>query len=150
MTFIQIIIIYKTTFILIIIMRETMVTFFHMYSKPILAICHIYNWYQIITQSFIHTRVWFIHSLYIALPLNNPALAYLAPSSCDASGPPQSQVAHKLSPCPPLLPIVPCIPSFWASRNPNVLLIRTHPNPSPSVANSMFKNSFKLVSCLDC
>jgi hypothetical protein len=87
-------------------------------------------------HAIIHTYTSVVYTQFIhALPLNNPALAYLAPSSCDASDPPQSQVACKLSPCPPLLPIVPCIPSFWASRNPNVLLIRTHPNPSPSVAN---------------
>ena len=40
--------------------------------------------------------------------------------------------------CPPLLPIAPCIPSSGLPRNPNVLLIRTHPNPTPSVANSLF------------
>jgi hypothetical protein len=99
-------------------MRKATFILFHMYNKSILAIRYIYNWYQVITQSFIHTRVWFIHSLYIALPLNNPALTYLAPSSCDANGPPQSQVARKLSLCPPLLPIIPCIPSFWASPEP--------------------------------
>jgi hypothetical protein len=30
------------------------------------------------------------------------------------------------------------------SRNPNVLLIRTHPNPSPSVANSYKQKSRNL------
>jgi hypothetical protein len=34
-------------------------------------------------------------------------------------------------------------------RNPNVLLIRTHPNPSPSVANtSFFKPSAKNYSLI--
>ncbi len=68
---------YKTTAILV-----------YMYNKFILVICHMYNWYQSITLSFIHTRVWFVYSLYIALPLDNPALTYLAPSSCDVNGPP--------------------------------------------------------------
>jgi hypothetical protein len=30
------------------------------------------------------------------------------------------------------------------SRNPNVLLIRTHPNPSPSVANSTYGKKFAI------
>jgi hypothetical protein len=129
MTFIQIVIIYKTTFILVTIMRRTTVVLSHMYSKLNFS----YALYIQLVSDYhanIHTYTSVVYIQFIhALPLNNPAPAYLAPSSCGASGPPQFQVACKLSPCPPLLPIVPCIPPSWASRNPNVLLIRTHPNP---------------------
>ena len=64
---------------------------------------------------------------------------YLAPSSCDRSRPPQSQVARKLSPLSPIALVYPSLPNFhplWVFPGPNVLLIRTHPNPFPSERNS--------------
>ncbi len=109
MTFIRIIIIYKTTFILIIIMRKTTVILFHMYSKSNLVIRYIYNWYQIITQSFIHTQVWFIHSLYMHFPLIIPPLLTWRPPA----------VMRVVLLSPRLLvncPLVPhCSPLFLAS-----------------------------------
>jgi hypothetical protein len=78
-----------------------------------------------------------MYSLFIALPLENPALLL--------TWRPPAVMRVVLS-SPRLLvncPLVPrCSPLFPASlpsglpRNPNVLLIRTHPNPFPSVANS--------------
>jgi hypothetical protein len=78
-----------------------------------------------------------MYSLFIALPLENPALLL-------TWRPPAVKRVVLFS--PRLLvncPLVPhCSPLFLASlppgfpRNPNVLLIRTHPNPFPSVANS--------------
>jgi hypothetical protein len=32
--------------------------------------------------------------------------------------------------------LLPCIHPFWVFPDPNVLLIRTHPNPSPSERNN--------------
>jgi hypothetical protein len=34
--------------------------------------------------------------------------------------------------------LLPCIHPFWVFPDPNVLLIRTHPNPSPSERNNSF------------
>ncbi len=117
-------------------MRKTMFILFHMHNRTILARCYIYKWYQAITRSFIHTRVWFIHSLYMHFPLIIPPLLTWRPPA----------VMRVVLLSPRLLvdcPLVPhCSPLSLASlpsglpRNPNVLLIRTHPNPSPSVANS--------------
>ncbi len=80
----------------------------------------MYNWYQFITaiiQHIYECKLQYI--LYIALPLYIPTSTYLAPSSCDRNGPPQSQVACKLSPLSPVAP--PCsrasIPSGF-SRTP--------------------------------
>jgi hypothetical protein len=52
--------------------------------------------------------------------------------------PPQSEVARKLSPLSPIALVYPSLPNFhpfWVFPGPNVLLIRTHPNPFPSVRN---------------
>jgi hypothetical protein len=49
------------------------------------------------------------------LPLLIPISTYLAPSSCDRSHPPQSQVARKLTPLSPIAPLNP-----------------SHQNPNPS------------------
>jgi hypothetical protein len=82
--------------------------------------------------------------LYIALPLTIPASTYLAPSSCDRNGPPQSQVARKLFPLSPIAPMYPSLPPTSIPSGfpgpPNVLLIRTHTNPFPSIRhiNSMY------------
>jgi hypothetical protein len=118
MTFIHIIIIYKTTFILI--------------------VCYMCNWYLLSLHSFnIHTTQ--LNILYIALSLNNPKSTYLAPSSCDRNRPPSFQVARKLSLFVPRCPHA-SFPSifypFWVFPQPNVLLIRTHPKPLPSGQNS--------------
>ncbi len=99
----------------------------------------MYNWYQLITQhSYIHECV-LMYSLFIALPFKNPALllTWRLPA-----------VMRVVLFSPRLLvncPLVPhCSPLFLASlppgfpQNPNVLLIRTHPNPLPSVANTSF------------
>jgi hypothetical protein len=98
----------------------------------------MYNWYLLSLQSFIIHTAQVTYILYIALPLTNPNPTYLAPSSCDGN-------VH-LSPrllvnCPLLSPIAPAYPSptslhpFWVFPGPNVLLIRTHPNPFPSERN---------------
>jgi hypothetical protein len=74
--------------------------------------------------------------LYIALPLTIPTSTYLAPSSCDRNRPPQSQVACELSPLSPIAPVYPSLPQLPSPLGfpgPNVLLIRTHPNPFPSI-----------------
>ncbi len=97
----------------------------------------MYNWYQLITQhSYIHECV-LMYSLFMALPLKNPALLL--------TWRPPAVMRVVLS-SPRLLvncPLVPhCSPLFLASlppgfpQNPNVLLIRTHPNPFPSVGYS--------------
>jgi hypothetical protein len=97
----------------------------------------MYNWYQLVTQhSYIHECV-LMYSLFMALPLKNPSLLL--------TWRPPAVMRVVLS-SPRLLVnclLVPhCSPLFLASlppgfpRNPNVLLIRTHPNPLPSVANS--------------
>jgi hypothetical protein len=101
----------------------------------------MYNWYLLSLQSFIIHTAQVAHVLYIALPLTKPNSTYLAPSSCDGN-------VH-LSPrllvnCPFLSPIAPAYPSpsnlhpLWVFPGPNVLLIRTHPNPFPSERNSNF------------
>ncbi len=101
--------------------------------------CYMYNWYFLSLQSFIIHTTQITCILYIALPLIKPNPTYLAPSSCDGN-------VH-LSPrllvnCPLLFPIAPACPSlsnlhpFWVFPGPNVLLIRTHPNPLPSERNS--------------
>ncbi len=108
----------------------------------------MYNWYLLSRQSFnVHTaQVAYI--LYIALPLTNPISTYLAPSSCDGN-------VH-LSPrllvnCPLLSPVAPVHPSpsnfhpLWAFPGPNVLLIRTHPNPFPSERNSSVQRKIMWV-----
>ena len=107
-----------------------------MYNDPF-AICHMCNWYQFITQSFIHTRVWFyVQFVHSTSPWESrPLLTWRPPA-----------VTRVVLFSPRLLvncPLVPhCSPLFPASlpsglpQNPNVLLIRTHPNPSPSVANN--------------
>ena len=94
----------------------------------------MYNWYLFITAVIQHVYGHELqYILYIALPLYIPTSTYLAPSSCDRNGPPQSQVARKLS---PLSPIAPLHPPPLGFPIPNVLLIRTHPNPLPSERNS--------------
>ncbi len=97
----------------------------------------MYNWYQFITRSFIHTRVWFyVQFVHSTSPWESrPLLTWRPPA-----------VTRVVLFSPRLLvncPLVPhCSPLSPASlppgfpRNPNVLLIRTHPNPSPNVANS--------------
>ena len=95
----------------------------------------MYNWYLFITAVIQHIyghKLRYI--LYIALPLIIPTSTYLAPSSCDRNRPPQSPVARKLSPLSPIAPLYPSppqIPSLLGFPGPNVLLIRTHPNPFP-------------------
>ena len=79
--------------------------------------------------------VHFIHSTSPLFPIST----YLAPSSCDRNGPPQSQVARKLSPLSPIAPVYPSLPqlpSLLGFPGPNVLLIRTHPNPFPSIRHN--------------
>ena len=64
----------------------------------------MYNWYQFIT-AIIHIYTSALqYILDIALPLCIPISTYLAPSSCDRNGPPQSQVACELSPLSPIAP----------------------------------------------
>jgi hypothetical protein len=105
----------------------------------------MYNWYLSSLQSCIIHTAQVTCNLFIALPLANPNSTYLAPSSCDG-------YVH-LSPrllvnCPFLSPITPAHPSppnfhpFWVFPGPNVLLIRTHPNPFPSERNTEFASMF--------
>jgi hypothetical protein len=105
--------------------------------------CYMYNWYLLSLQPYIIHTTQVSYILYIALPLTKPNSTYLAPSSCDGN-------VH-LSPrllvnCPFLSPIAPAYPSpsnfhpFWIFPGPNVLLIRTHPNPFPSERNSTSRN----------
>jgi hypothetical protein len=105
----------------------------------------MYNWYLLSLQSFINHTAQVTCVLYIALPLTNPTTTYLAPSSCDGN-------VH-LSPrllvnCPLLSPIAPAYPSpsnlhpFWVFPGPNVLLIRTHPNPFPSERNNLSRLNY--------
>jgi hypothetical protein len=97
----------------------------------------MYNWYLFITAVIQYAyghRLRYI--LYIALPLTISFSTYLAPSSCDRNCPPQSQVARKLSPLSPIAPLYPSppqTPSLLGFPGPNVLLIRAHPNPLPSI-----------------
>ena len=81
-----------------------------------------------------YTSVFFMYSLFMALPLKNPALLLTW----------RPPVVKRVVPSSPRLlvncPFVPhCSQMFLASlppgfpQNPNVLLIRTHPNPFPSV-----------------
>ena len=73
----------------------------------------MYNWYLFITAVIQHVyghKLQYI--LYIALPLYIPTSTYLAPSSCDRNGPPQSQVARKLSPLSPIAPVYPSLPQL--------------------------------------
>jgi hypothetical protein len=106
----------------------------------------MYNWCLLFTAVIQHVyghKLWYI--LYIALPLTIPTSTYLAPSSCDRNGPPQSQVAHKLSPLSPIAPMYPSLPqllSLLGFPGPNVLLIRTHPNPFPSIRHSYKLSAF--------
>jgi hypothetical protein len=97
----------------------------------------MYNWYLFITAIIQHVYGHTLrYILYIALPLTIPTSTYLAPSSCDRNRPPQSQVARKLSPLSPIAPLCPSppqIPSLLGFPGPNVLLIRTHPNPFPGI-----------------
>ncbi len=92
--------------------------------------------------------VHFIHSTSPLFPIST----YLAPSSCDRNGPPQSQVACKLSPLSPIAPTYPSLPhspSPLGFSRPNVLLIRTHPNPFPSVRHS-HEHLYLLATVLGC
>jgi hypothetical protein len=105
----------------------------------------MYNWYH----SFVTAVIQHIYghklqySLYIALPPCTPISTYLAPSSYDRNGPPQSQVARKLS---PLSPIAPMYPSLLGFPGPNVLLIRTHPNPFPSIRHTRGCSTVPLIN----
>ncbi len=109
-----------------------------MCSEFVQVICYMYNWYQFITHhSYIH-KCSLQYSLYIALPLIFPPLLTWRPPA----------VTWTVLLGPRLLVTVPFVPhcsplplaSFPSGlpRNPNVLLIRTHPNPSPSVANNKY------------
>ena len=105
MTFIRIILMYKTTFIQVIII----------YNDVHSDCCYMYNWYLLSLQSFIIHTTQVTYILYIALPLTNPNSTYLAPSSCDGN-------VH-LSPrllvnCPFLSPIAPACPSLPHSPSP--------------------------------
>jgi hypothetical protein len=98
----------------------------------------MYNWYQLITQhSYIHECVFYVQFVH-ALSLKNPALLLTW----------RPPVVKRVVPSSPRLlvncPFVPhCSQLFLASlppgfpQNPNVLLIRTHPNPFPSVGYSV-------------
>jgi hypothetical protein len=41
--------------------------------------------------------------------------------------------------------LLPCIHPSWVFPDPNVLLIRTHPNPSPSERNTTQEYSVAIV-----
>ncbi len=130
-----------TTFNLIIIIHETAFILAVCTRHACSGYCYMYNWYQFITQSFIIYTSAVYSTVYTALPLCIPTSTYLAPSSCDRNGPPRFQVARKLSPLSPIAPhcspLLPCIHPSWVFPDPNVLLIRMHPNPSPSEWNSV-------------
>ncbi len=93
MTFIQIIIIYKTTFILVVIIR----TRDSIVQHSIILCTYV---------TFTYTHAWLLCPLFNfpLLPLLFPLLlpfvplsTYLAPSSCDRNRPPSPQVACKLT-----------------------------------------------------
>jgi hypothetical protein len=80
-----------------------------------------------------------------------PSSTYLAPSSCDRNRPPQSQVARKLSPLSPIAPVYPSLPqlpSLLGFPGPNVLLIRTHPNPFPQCTAQLFDYQYLSLQVL--
>ncbi len=109
------------------------------------AVCHMYNWYQSITQSFIHTRVWiYVQYTHSTSPWESrPLLTWRPPAVTRVVlFSPRLLVNCPLVPhCSPLFPA--SLPSGF-SPNPNVLLIRTHPNPFPSVANSTYFSCYYL------
>ena len=98
-------------------------------------------------HSYIH-ECGFMYSLFIALPLekSRPLLTWRPPAVMRVVLlSPRLLVNCSLVPhCSPLFPA--SLPSGFP-RNPNVLLIRTHPNPFPSVANKYWsiKNSALLL-----
>jgi hypothetical protein len=110
----------------------------------------MYNWYHFFTAIIQHVyghKLQYI--LYIALPLYIPTSTYLAPSSCDRNGPPQSRLLVNCPLCPPLLPCTHLFPishPFWVFPNPNVLLIRTHPNPLPSIRHIRYVDLYCIFS----
>jgi hypothetical protein len=107
----------------------------------------MYNWYKLITQhSYIYECVS-MYSLFMALPLKNPALLLTW----------RPPAVKRVVPSSPRLlvncPLVPhCSQLFLASlppgfpQNPNVLLIRTHPNPFPSVGYNMYCRGYVVNS----
>jgi hypothetical protein len=44
--------------------------------------------------------------------------------------------------------LLPCIHPFWVFPDPNVLLIRTHPNPSPSIRHKCHKYTPRIIRAL--
>ncbi len=100
----------------------------------------MYNWHLFITAVIQHVYAHKLrYILYMALPLAIPTSTYLAPSSCDRNRPPQSRVARKLIPFVPHCSLVPSpskFPTLPGFPEPNVLLIRAHPNPLSSIRHS--------------
>ncbi len=96
----------------------------------------MYNWYQLITQhSYVH-EYGLMYSLFIALSLENPALllTWRPPAVMRVVlFSPRLLVNCPLVPHCSQLSLASLPPGF--PQNPNVLLIRTQPNPFPSVAN---------------
>jgi hypothetical protein len=99
----------------------------------------MYNWYQF-HHAFIHTYTSVILCTVYSwrFPLRIPPFTYLAPSCCDASVLLSPRLLVNCPPVPHCSPMFPASLPSGLPRNPNVLLIRTHPNPSPSVANSKY------------
>jgi hypothetical protein len=101
----------------------------------------MYNWYH----SFITTVIQHIYghklqyTLYIALPLCSPFLLTWHPPAVTGMVHLSPRLLVNCPLCPPLLPRTPpflILHPLWVFPGPNVLLIRTHPNPFPSVRHT--------------
>jgi hypothetical protein len=90
--------------------------------------------------SFIIKSFQYVHEhelrtyIYGAFPLAISPVTYLAPSSCDRNRPPQSQVACKLT---PLSPIVPLYPSPW-NPDPSWVFPRLNVHPIRAISQTHF------------
>jgi hypothetical protein len=100
----------------------------------------MYNWYLLITAVIHHAyghKLQYI--LYIALPLIFPLLLTWHPPAVTGMVHLSPRLLVNCPLCPPLLPCTLPFPNFhpfWVFPDPNVLLIRTHPNPFPSIRHT--------------
>jgi hypothetical protein len=101
----------------------------------------MYNWYHSFTTAVIQHIYGhkLQYTLYIALPLCSPFLLTWHPPAVTGMVHLSPRLLVNCPLCPPLLPRTPPFPILhphWVFPGPNVLLIRTHPNPFPSVRHS--------------
>jgi hypothetical protein len=91
-------------------------------------------------QSFnMYTGISLQYILYIALPLIFLLLLTWHPPAVTGMVHLSPRLLVDCPLCPPLLPCTLPFPNshpFWVFPGPNVLLIRTHPNPFPSIRHS--------------